>query len=115
VAVTTQLPPLVALKVEPLTEQPEADPLVAAYVTAPAPEPPLVVSAIVEPTRPERDVSVKAAWVAGAKVTTVAGEFDATCVASAALVAVTRHVPALVARKIAPLTAHPEADPFAAT
>jgi hypothetical protein len=112
VAVTTQVPAVVAVRFDPLTAQPVAVPLVTAKVTAPVPEPPNVVRVSGAPKVPDVEVTVSAAWVAPAKVTVVAGDEVAAKVASAALVAVTEQVPEDVVVKVEPLTAQPVAVPL---
>jgi hypothetical protein len=63
VAVTTHVPTLVTVSELPNTVQPAAVPLVTLKVTAPVPEPPLVERVSARPRVPERDVTIRAAWV----------------------------------------------------
>jgi hypothetical protein len=74
VAVTLHVPAEVLLKVEPLTVQAVAVPLVAAKLTAPVPEPPLVVKPNGVPNTPDVEVNVSADWAALANVTVVGAE-----------------------------------------
>lgn len=61
VAVTMQVPALVALRLDPLTAQPVAVPLVTVKLIAPVPVPPEVVSDNGVPKVPEIEVRVRAA------------------------------------------------------
>jgi hypothetical protein len=61
VAVTEHVPALVAESALPLIAQPLAVPLLTVYVTAPVPEPPLVVSVKGVPTVPVTLVTARAA------------------------------------------------------
>lgn len=112
VAVTEHVPAADAVKVEPVTVQPDAVPLAVTKLTAPLPEPPLVVRLSGVPTRPLVEVTVKAACAAGASVTVVGADDTGPKLASPALVAVTTHVPDDVAVNVEPFTAQPEAVPF---
>jgi len=114
VAVTEQVPADVTLSEEPETAQPVAVPSTTANDTAPVPEPPLVISVSAVPKVPLVDVTVSAAWIAGAKVTVVGFDEIEAKVESPALVAVTVQVPADVALSEEPDTAHPVAVPSAA-
>jgi hypothetical protein len=69
-------------------------------VTAPVPEPPLVVKVSGVATVPLVDVTVNAAWVARTKVTVAGDDDTGAYFASPALVAVTEHVPAAVALNV---------------
>jgi hypothetical protein len=62
VAVTVQVPALVAERLVPLIVQPVVPAEVTAYETEPFPLPPLVVSANVDSAAPVVDVIVNAAW-----------------------------------------------------
>ena len=63
-AVTRQVPALVAVSAPFEIEQPLAEPLVTVKLTAPVPEPPDVASARAVPTVPPVDVTLRAAWAA---------------------------------------------------
>ena len=69
---------------------------------------------MVEPYVPVSDVMTNDGCPAPEKVTVVGTELLAAYLASAALVAVTTHVPTLVALKVVPLTEHPAAEPLVA-
>lgn len=112
VAVTEQVPALVEVRLDPLTAQPVAVPLVVVKVTAPVPEPPEVMSVNDVPKVPESEVMVSALWPAGPKVTVVGDDEIAKKLASAALVAVTMQVPTPVVLRLDPLTAQPVAVPL---
>jgi hypothetical protein len=114
VAVTTQVPALVLASADPAIAQPVAVPLAAVYVTAPVPEPPLVVNASGVLNVPPVDVRVNTACAPGARFTVVGADDDGANVASPAFVAVTTHVPALVLDKVEPVVWQPVAVPFAA-
>jgi hypothetical protein len=77
VTVTVHVPTCVALRVEPVIEQPALPAFVTVYVTTPVPEPPLEVSVRGFPTFPVVLVSVRAAWVPCVMVTVVAAELTA--------------------------------------
>src|SRR5665213_2347941 len=62
VAVTMQVPTLETVSELPDTVQPVAVPFVALNVTAPEPEPPLVVRVSVLPMVPAREVTLRATW-----------------------------------------------------
>ncbi len=115
VAVTVQVPAVVTLRSDPVTVQPVAVPSVATNVMAPAPEPPVVVSGSGVPTVPLSDVMVSAVWVPRLKVTVVGSDDTSEWVASAALVAVTVQVPAVVTLRLDPVTVQPVAVPSVAT
>ena len=81
------------------------------------PDPPLVVSVSGVRYVPAVDVTVNAACAALPSVTVVGADDMAKKLASAALVAVTEHVPALALDSVngaTVLTAQPLADPFEA-
>jgi hypothetical protein len=111
VAVTEHVPGDEADKVEPFSEQP-ALPAVATKLTAPEPEPPLVVRLNGVPTMPDVDVTVNAACTPRPKVTVVGADCTDTKLPSPALVAVTEHDPADVDVNVDPFTTHPDAVPF---
>jgi hypothetical protein len=69
VAVTVQVPALVAERFVPLIEQPAVPAVVTAYETAPLPLPPLDVSAKVSPKNAVVEVSVRADCAASANLT----------------------------------------------
>jgi hypothetical protein len=75
VAVTIQVPALVAFTEVPEITQPVAVPFVTAYVTAPVPEPPLVVKVNDVPKPAFVLVRLNVACVANVKVTVMANEF----------------------------------------
>jgi hypothetical protein len=74
VAVTLHVPAEDTDREEALTRHPDAVPLVAAKLTAPVPEPPLVVKVNGVPKTPAVEVNVSGAWAAPAKVTVVGAE-----------------------------------------
>lgn len=73
-AVTMQVPHVVDVRDDPVTEQSVAVPLVTVYETAPAVVPPAAVKVRDVPKVPEIDMSVNASWGAFSKVTVVAVE-----------------------------------------
>jgi len=83
VAVTMHVPMLVTVSELPVTVQPVAVPFVTLKVTAPVPDPPLVVSVSALPMVPAREVTLRAPW--------------ATRLSTALLVAVVRTLEELVA------------------
>lgn len=95
--------------------QPVAVRSLTTKVTAPVPDPPLVVSESGVPHSPETEVTLSAAWVAEAKVTVVGDEEMAVKSVSAALVAVTMQVPTPVSVKVEPLMVQSVAVPLVAT
>jgi hypothetical protein len=122
VAVTVHVPELVedsAYGADALTTHPVAVPSAATNVTAPVPEPPLVVSGSGVAKVPAVDVTISGVCCCGTEMVTVVGAEDAAKnVRSAPLAAVTVQVPALVTDKlygIDALTVHPLAVPSTAT
>ena len=106
VAVTTHLVSIKAVKLFPLTEHPVPT---TSKLTAPLPDPPVVVSVNVEPGIPVRAEFeiVNVCWFAFAKLKLFVADVVALKPVLAAFVAVTAHVAATDAVRLLPLTEHP--------
>jgi hypothetical protein len=92
-AVTRQVPALLAERVTPVTLQLAAVPFTAVKMTVPAPAPPIVDKVSGTPKVPDVATTLNAGCAALRNVTGVCTEVVEIKLASAALVAMTRHVP----------------------